>query len=289
MDNKLNNMLNDFFKENEYLTDEELDAKLKDFVRNLNNNEIKYQDTPLDEAYEILKKARNAKTKKQAIKLANEAFEKSNACFDAIIFLSELEDDQTKKLEILNDGLEKEKERLEQEGFFDKKKIGSFYSIFETRPYITGLGTKAALLTSFGQIRQAIDICKEVLKLNSNDNTGIRYLLMSIYAYLEDEKELTKLYNKYKEENIRALFPMLVLYYKLGNFEKAKEYLNLLNKNNKHFVKFFKGTLEPNKDLMSGYYSIGDETEVVVSMVDNIFLLDSVSQIDKFIIENSKK
>lgn len=289
MNNKLNNMLNDFFKENENLTDEEIDVKLKEFVRKLNNNEIEYQDTPLDEAYEILEKARNAKTKKQAEKLANEAYEKSNSCFDAIIFLSELEEDQIKKLKILNDGLVKEKERLEKEGFFEKKNIGSFYSIFETRAYIIGLGTKAALLTSFGQIRQALDICKEILKLNSHDNTGIRYLLMSIYAYLEDEKELTKIYNKYKEENIRSLFPMLVLYYKLGKDEKAKEYLELLNKNNKNFVKFFKGTLKPNKDFASGYYSIGDESEVVVSMVDNIFLLDTVSFIDRFIIENSKK
>ena len=35
---------------------------------------------------------------------------------------------------------------------------------------------------------------KKSVKLNENDNTGARYLLMAIYAYLEEEKEMLKLY-----------------------------------------------------------------------------------------------
>lgn len=32
----------------------------------------------------------------------------------------------------------------------------------------------------------------EIVSLNNNDNTGARYLLMAIYAYLEEEKEIKK-------------------------------------------------------------------------------------------------
>ncbi len=46
-------------------------------------------------------------------------------------------------------------------------------------------------------IYKAIDTCKEILRLNESDNTGIRFLLMGLYAYLEDEDSLKKLCKKY--------------------------------------------------------------------------------------------
>ena len=36
-----------------------------------------------------------------------------------------------------------------------------------------------------GKLKKARSVCKEILKLNNNDNTGARYLLMAIYATLE--------------------------------------------------------------------------------------------------------
>ena len=125
---------------------------------------------------------------------------------------------------MLNEGLEFEKDRLEEEGYFEKDNIGHFYGIFETRPYIRGLYRKADYLIADGKAKQARDVCLEILRLNNNDNTGARYLLMAIYAYLEDEKEMLKLYKKYPEEALEMLFPQFALYYKLG---KDKLILNI--------------------------------------------------------------
>lgn len=73
MDNKLNNMLEEFFKNNEAENIEDANKKLQEFMKMYNNGELEYKNTPLDDAYEILKKAENAKTRKEALKLAKKS------------------------------------------------------------------------------------------------------------------------------------------------------------------------------------------------------------------------
>ena len=289
MNNKLNNMINDFLANTDAKNEEELNEKLQEFILKINNDEIEYENTPLDDAYDMLEKAENAKSKSQAIKYAKEAYKISPACFDAILFQASLEDDPIKLWELLDTGLKKEEERLKSEGYFDKKNIGDFYGIFETRPYIRGLHNKAHYLSIEGKIKQARDVCKEILRLNNNDNTGIRYLLMAIYAFLEDENEMLKLYKKYKEEHLEMLFPLFVLYYKKGDDKKALEYLNRINKTNPNFIKFFKGNIKMENNIPDGYYSKGDSSEVYNCLGTCEFLLDTVPALGHYVLENSKK
>lgn len=290
MDNKMNNMIKEFLENTDAKNEEELNKALGKFFEQYNNGEIDYENTPLDEAYELLEEAENAKTIKDAKRLAKKAFEISNACFDAKLFLADIEDNSIKSRKILNEGLEFEKKRLEQEGFFDKENIGSFYGLFETRPYIRGLYTKARNLSNQGKYKKAIEVCKEILRLNENDNTGARYLLMALYAVIEDEKAMLDLYKKYNEEiNLEMLFPLFVLYYKKEDDGNAKKYLDMINKNNKHFIKFFKETIKLEEDSMPGYYSRGNASEVLMYMREYFFLVCTLSNIDDYIIENTKK
>ena len=288
MDNKMNNMIKEFLENTDAKSEEELNEALSKFFEQYNNGEIEYENTPLDEAYELLEEAENAKTIKDAKRLAKKAFATSNACFDAKMFLADIEENSIKSNKILDEGLEFEKKRLEKEGYFDKENIGRFYGIFETRPYIRGLYTKASNLCNDGKYKRAIEVCKEILKLNENDNTGSRYLLMALYAIIEDEKFMLDLYKKYKENNLEMLFPMFVLYYKKEDDVKAKKYLDMINKGNKHFIKFFKGTMKLEEDIMPGYYSRGNASEVFMYMREYFFFVCTLSNINDYIIENSK-
>lgn len=152
-----------------------------------------------------------------------------------------------------------------------------------------GLYTKANIFIEMGKIKQARDICKEILKLNKNDNLGARYLLMAIYAFLEDEKEMLALYKKYPEEHLQMLFPLFALYYKNSNDEKAIEYLKRINKSNPNFIKLFKGKMEDNENIMPGYYSIGDSSEIKMYFMNYTFLLLTVPLIEEYILKYSKK
>lgn len=289
MDNKFNNLINDFLANTDAKNDEELDKKLQEFMEKYNAGEIEYENTPLDDAYNLLEKAENAKSKTQAIKYAKEAHKLCPDCFDAVLFQVHLEENPIKRWKLLNEGLKFEKERLEKEKYFIKDNIGHFYKIFETRPYIRGLYAKADYLLLDGKVKQARDVCKEILKLNENDNTGARYLLMAIYSYFEEEKDILALYKKYPEEDLEMLFPLFALYYKLGDDKKSVEYLNRINKANPDFIKFFKGTMKMNEKMPSGYYSKGDSSEIIMYFQEYNFLVETIPTIDYYILENYKK
>ena len=288
MNNKLNNMLKDFLKDSEGKSMDEINDNLKDFFEKYNNNEIEYKNTPLDDAYELLEKAERSKTEKEAVKLAKSAYKLCPDCFDALLFLVELEESELKKEKLLNDGLEREKKRLEEHNFFNKENIGSFYGLFETRPYIRGLYFKAYILLNSGKMTQAKEICKEILRLNESDNTGARYLLMAIYAVLEDEKGMLALYKKYPEKDLEMLFPLFALYYKLGNDKKAKKYLTEIDSLNPNFIKFFRDTLKISKNITPGYYSRGDASEVLMYFDHYRFLILILRNIDEYILDYFK-
>lgn len=265
---------------------DEANEKLQEFIKMYNNGEIEYENTPLDDAYEILEKAQNARNEKEAIRLAKKAYEKSPECFDAILFQCDLEENGIKRMELLDNGLETEKNRLIKEKYFAKENIGHFYGIFETRPYIRGLITKAEYLLEEGKLHQAENICKEILRLNENDNMGARYLLMAIFATLEEENDMLKLYKKYPEEDLEMIFPLFALYYKLGNDKKTKEYLNRIDKCNANFVKYFNGTIKVSEKVSPGYYGRGDSSEVFMYMNRYDYLLVTMPRLHEYVIEN---
>lgn len=285
MDNKMNNMLNKFIEESGATTKEELNKALQEFMMKYNAGEIEYENTPLDAAYELLDQARNTKSKATAKKLAQEAYEKCSDCFEAILFLANLEQNSIKREKILDDGLEKEKQRLQKEGYFKKDSIGIFYGIFETRPYIRGLYYKALFLLNDGKYKLGRDVCKEILRLNQNDNTGARYLLMATYAILEEEQAMLKLFKKYEENGLEMLFPLMVLYYKQENYQKASDYLSKINKANPQFIKFFKGTMKESMDVLPGHYQKGNSSEVLMYFDNYDFLTDTLPNISDFILK----
>lgn len=118
---------------------------------------------------------------------------------------------------------------------------------------------------------------------------GARYLLMAIFATLEEENDMLKLYKKYPEETLEMLFPLFALYYKIGNDNKAKEYLNRVNKCNSNFVKLFNGSIRKNDKVTPGYYSRGDSSEIFMYLERYGYLLITMPRFHEYVIENLMK
>lgn len=97
MNNKLNNMINEFLANTDAKDEEELNERLQEFIQKYNTGEIIYENTILDDAYELLEKAEKSKSKKQAIKYAKEAYDMCPDCFDAILFQVHLDDNPLKR------------------------------------------------------------------------------------------------------------------------------------------------------------------------------------------------
>lgn len=245
----------------------------------------------IEKSYEYLEKLQscNILEKNKAKKYAAKAVELNPRLeLDVAIILSQYEKSPLNVEKTYEEALAKEEKYLKKEGFFTDDYIGIFYGVVETRPYMRGLYQKAKFLLLEGKITLAKEVCLEILRLNENDNLGARYLLMAIYAYLEDEKEMLNLSKKYKQETFEMLYPQFALYYKLGNYKKAKDYLIRINKANTHFIEYIKDTIKEEKNVPEGCYSIGGASEIMMYFDEYDFLTDTMFYAEDFILENLK-
>ena len=173
---------------------------------------------------------------------------------------------------------------MEARGFMDKESIGNYWGLFETRPYMRLRDKFVISLTQSGMMRRAAAECEEMLRLCTNDNLGERYTLMHIYAFLEDEKAALALHKKYDgHEETQMLLPLSVMYYKLFQLDKAREYLDRLAEANKDTKKFFRAVrqnkLNEYADEMGnlGYRPYTIE-ELIVDFMDYTFLFTAIPE-----------
>ena len=112
------------------------------------------------------------------------------------LILTEAEDAPEARLTALEDLIKKAAKPLEEEGCFERG-TGAFWGIMETRPYMRVRREYLGSLIECGMMQLAIEECRQLLELCEGDNLGIRYLLMHLYAYTEDELHALALHRKY--------------------------------------------------------------------------------------------
>ncbi len=183
----------------------------------------------------------------------------------------------------MDDGLSKEKKRLAKEGYYCKKNIGDFFTIFETRDYIIGMFTKIDYLIQNNEYEEAIKIAKDIIRLNSNDNMGARYYLAALYSYLNNEKGLLKVHNKYNEESLEMLFPLFIYYYNSRNYKKADSYFDRIKNVNPSIIDYFKETIKRDTNIPYGSYIIGDSSQVIMYFEHFNFLIKDNSNVQDYI------
>ena len=83
---------------------------------------------------------------------------------------------------------------------FFKEHEGDFWLIHKTRPYMQCLFDQAHLLWENGEKEKAINQYKYMLKLNPNDNQGVRDVLLPNLLELNRLDEAEELYLQYEED-----------------------------------------------------------------------------------------
>lgn len=152
------------------------------------------------------------------------------------------------------------------------KHKGEFWLYLETRPYMSILKLKVDIYNMSGKIEESIKLCNRIIELNNKDNLGIRYILMSNYAYTGNLKNALKLYEKYPEDSTSILFSFAYLYFTLGKEQEALGYLIKLNRANEHILNLFMNGIEYILDIEApDYYSFGDINEAETVLLENIY------------------
>ena len=226
---------------------------------------------------DFLELAMDAENEATALKYAKKALKLDPDNLDAEAMIaditSENDFDYYKKLKRI---VEHGNKVIEKNGFLED--VGHFWGVIETRPYMRVRHSYIESLIACRMMTHAIDECEDMLRLSENDNLGIRYILMHLYAYVEDETKALELHKKYEgNDETQMLLPLAMIYFKLEKWEQAEKYLKKLSKANKDTKKFIKAVLTDSLDREAqkmnsfGYAPFSIE-EFVTEFAENSYL-----------------
>lgn len=258
---------------------EDFNKLADEFLADYNKKDHKNGTPTTADDYLIL--ARKAQTKEKAISYTRKAIELEPDNLDANLEMISLQygDDANKRLEELDKLKKKADDEYTKNDAFNRYE-GRFYTFYETRPYMRVREAHFMTLIECRMIGRAIEEAKEMMKLNKDDNLGIRYTLAPLYVFIEDEKHLLSL-SKKSQDDPPFLLALSVLYYKLRDYDKAGDYLRKLSKENKDTKKFLRAVINEDIDTLSegevpGAYRPRTIEELAEAYFSNFYLYSSM-------------
>lgn len=150
-------------------------------------------------AQELMYDAWEAPRAKRRIQLAKRALKISDLCADAHSLLAE-EEARTlvERREHYERALSAGERALGRKAFKDN--AGHFWGILDTRPYMRARAALAECLWECGERVAAIEHLQDMLRLNPNDNQGVRYRLAEWLLSVNDHNALEKLLQAYHRD-----------------------------------------------------------------------------------------
>jgi len=214
-------------------------------------------------AQDIMYEAWDTENKEERLKLTKEALSVSPDCADAYNLLAE-EDAKTleEAMKLYQKGMEAGRRALGEKIF--KENNGHFWGYTPSRPYMRSRFGFMECLWVSGEYDEALGHAREILKLNTSDNQGIRYILAAYLTDLGRYDELDDLLNHGEfEDDCMAewLYTRALLsFVKEGSSEKANNDLKVALKSNKHVPKYLTGNKPIPRDLPDNIIE-GEEDE----------------------------
>jgi tetratricopeptide (TPR) repeat protein len=165
---------------------------------------------------------------------------------------------------------------------------GHFWGIHEIRPFMRCLNNYASCLVGMGHSDKALEVYKEILELNENDNMGVRnqYGLFLILATMFDD--FMKLDEKFGYEKSAMLCFNRVLYCFMtqGETQVTNELLKKAKEQNKHLVGVLTAK-KSEKDLPDSY-ELGSRNEALIYADFAYDAWHDVAGAVEFLIKNKK-
>jgi tetratricopeptide (TPR) repeat protein len=159
-------------------------------------------DEALDLAQEKAFEAMEAPTPRARAALARAALALSPRCADAYLVLARETRDDGEALDLYRRAVAAGAEALGKAAFEDD--VGMFWGLIETRPYMRARHELALALWRAGNFDEAIGHYQEMLRLNPNDNQGVRYLLIDALLERGRDAEAAALLKAYKGDGAAA-------------------------------------------------------------------------------------
>jgi tetratricopeptide (TPR) repeat protein len=237
-----------------------LEGALRQFVRAQRGEPE--PDTPLGRAQQVLLDAYQEPDEQRRVRLAQEALAVCPDCADAYVLLAEHAASRKEALRLYEQGLAAGERALGPEPF--RTGVGHFWGVLETRPYMRArLGLAHSLWTA-GRRDEAVRHLGDMLRLNPNDDQGVRYTLAGFLLFLDRDDDLDRLLRQYADEGSAAwaYTTALLAFRRQGDTPEARRLLQEANKSNRHVPAYLLGDKFP-PSRPPGSYSPGDESEAL--------------------------
>jgi tetratricopeptide (TPR) repeat protein len=224
-----------------------------------------FDEDILYDAQELAFDAWEESNRQKRVALAKKALKLSPYCIDAYNILAEDTEDSTKCVELYTQGIEAGKKAFGKKFFRENQ--GYFWGLIETRPYMRAMEGLADCLWELGDHQKAIETYLEMLRLNPNDNQGVRYILLGWLITESVFEPAEKLLLDYKDDSSAfLLYGAALLYFKQGRKVKARNALKKAMDVNSYIPEFL---LNPKKkyipkseaERMFGGYQKGHPSE----------------------------
>lgn len=221
---------------------------------------------PGDEALELAQEkafeAMEASTARGRVALAREALALSPQCADAYLVLAWEARGSGEALDLYRRAVAAGTEALGETAF--ENDVGDFWGLLETRPYMRARHELARALWEAGERDEAVGHYQDMLRLNPNDNQGIRYGLLDALLTLGREKEAADLLRRYKDDASAAWAwaRVLLAFRRSGDGSPARKALAQAIEANPHVPAYLLGRKALPRSLPD-FIDMGDEDEAV--------------------------
>src|SRR6266508_952355 len=219
-------------------------------------------DEALFQAQDLMYEAFEAQGGRR-VALAREALEISPDCADAYLLLAEETASSVEEArELLEQGVAAGERALGPEPFDED--VGHFWGILETRPYMRARAALAETLWALDLREEAVEHQRELLRLNPNDNQGLRYRQAEWLLWLEHYEELDEVFAAYEDDAAAALVytKALAAFRRQGESAATRRLLEEARKLNPHVPAYLSGRKRLPKRLPD-YVGFGDDSEAV--------------------------
>ncbi|UUO08700.1 hypothetical protein M4951_10355 [Blastopirellula sp. J2-11] len=232
-------------------------------------------ETPFDRAENLCYAAIDAYGRRR-IQLIRQALQEDPTHIEANVLLAESKHDTTHKIELFRKAVE-----FGEAQYADllETAIGQFWEISETRPLMRAKLGLATSLAADGQANEAITQMLDILRLNTNDNQGVRYQIIPLLLSQNREKEAIEILNLYPEETGNWLYLKAQVEFRREgrNSRSADKAIAAAIKFNPHVIEFLMTGPPP---MMPEHYVLGSAEEAAIVIEGQ---LESWSETEGFI------
>jgi tetratricopeptide (TPR) repeat protein len=190
-------LVQQFISENaDYMSLDELNTVLNEnFTGPMDDLEFP-MDTAADRAEARCQEAIESFGRRR-VQLARQALAEDPSHVEANVLMAESTRQIDRRIEAFRGAKELGRRQLQET--FDES-VGHFWGITETRPFMRACEGLADALHESGRTDEAIEQYEEMLRLNPNDNQGVRYQLIPLLLGQNRESQAVAVLERFREE-----------------------------------------------------------------------------------------